>query len=98
MDLERVCEAGAGPPILIQHYQNSGSRSIHIRAGVQAPGGKTQGRSLKALGGPHRVYKRGSITGTCTAEWCAPHLHLCPSRVLAVPAPENPNTLSSATG
>jgi hypothetical protein len=37
MCVERVCEAGAGFPILIQHYQNRGFGSIC--AGVQAPGG-----------------------------------------------------------
>ena len=50
MDEERVCDAGAGLPILIQHLKIGGpARSS--RAGVQAPGGKPQGRSLKALGG-----------------------------------------------
>jgi len=46
MKPERVCDAGAGLPILIQHYQNRESRSINTRAGEQAPGGETQGRSL----------------------------------------------------
>src|ERR1017187_9481520 len=47
---ERVCDAGAGLPILIQHLKIGGPARF-TRAGVQAPGGEPQGRSLKALGG-----------------------------------------------
>src|SRR5450432_1472558 len=62
MQKERVCKAGVGPPILIQNYRNRGpTRSFG--AGVQAPGGSPQGRSLKALGG-HRPYSHtGQIKG-----------------------------------
>jgi putative flippase GtrA len=62
LQMERVCKAGVGPPILIQNYRNRGpTRSFG--AGEQAPGGSPQGRSLKALGG-HRPYSHtGQIKG-----------------------------------
>jgi hypothetical protein len=61
--LERSCKAGAGLSILIQHLK-IGSPT-RIGAGVQAPGGSPQGRSLKALGGyPPRFINVGQYRGS----------------------------------
>ena len=64
--------------------------------------GDGQGRSLKALGGPHPVYKTRVITGVGTAERCAPFLRLrtrlapraagCPPRTGAAAWPPDCNT------
>jgi len=56
MTLERVCDARAGPPILIQHYQNRESNSISTRWWASSWRETVQGEAWRRSVDTHPVY------------------------------------------